>query len=62
MCDKRRVEVSQHGKPNYTGVFGGYGVDYEEFESGPASFTIVIVEKEDGTIDMVHPSMVRFLT
>lgn len=43
------------------GKFHGWGSDYEEFESGAASFTIGIVEMPDGSILTPLPADMRFL-
>lgn len=43
-------------------LFHCFGVNYEEFESGPGNFSIAIVEYPDGTLDTVPIEYVRFLT
>ena len=40
--------------------FHGWGSDYDEFESGPASFSTAIVEFADGSVDNVHVRLIRF--
>lgn len=46
----------------YVGKFHGWGTDIIEYCDGPAtSFTAAIVEKEDGTVEMVCPSQLRFI-
>lgn len=42
------------------GVFHGFGVDYEEFESGPGNFSTAIVEMPDGTVKNVPADMIKF--
>lgn len=42
------------------GMFHKWGVSYEEFEAGPGNFTVAIVEFEDGTVEMVLPSNLKF--
>ena len=44
----------------FKGVFHGWGVGYEEFETGPGNFSVAIVEKEDGTVDSYPVHLVRF--
>ena len=44
------------------GNFIQYGVDYEEFESGPANYTCLVIETDDGEVKLVHPSSVIYLT
>lgn len=41
-------------------VFHGWGIDYEEFEAGPASFTCAIVEAECGKVALVRADWIRF--
>lgn len=43
-----------------TGVFCGWGVDYEEFPAGPGNHTACIVEFKDGTVGLFHPSLIQF--
>ena len=42
------------------GMFHGWGCDYEEFESGPGNFTAAIVERCDGYVELIHPSLIVF--
>lgn len=46
---------------NYDGVFHQWGINYEEFDTGPGNYTIAIVELADGTVVEVLPSRVKFL-
>ncbi len=41
--------------------FHGWGVQYDEFESGPGNFTVAIVEMEDGSVGTCTPQCIRFL-
>lgn len=41
------------------GSFRGYGVDFEEFETGPAPFTTAIVVMDDGEVRNVPVELVR---
>lgn len=43
------------------GKFHGWGVEYEEFESGPGNYSVAIVEMPDGTIQTLMPFLIRFL-
>jgi len=43
------------------GYFHEWGTDFEEFESGPAQFTVAIVEKKDGSVVMVAADMIQFI-
>ena len=43
------------------GKFHGWGVEYEEFESGPGNYSVAIVEMADGTIQTLMPWAIRFL-
>ncbi len=42
------------------GVFHQWGMDYEEFESGPGNFSTAIVELPDGTVENVPAGNVQF--
>jgi len=42
-------------------VFHAFGVNYEEFESGPGNFSTAIVEFPDGKVQNVPVGMVRFI-
>lgn len=44
-----------------TGLFHQWGIDYEEFETGPGNYTVATVEMEDGTIDVFQPCMIQFI-
>lgn len=43
------------------GLFHQWANDFEGYESGPANFTIALVEKEDGTIVKVTPEHIKFI-
>jgi hypothetical protein len=53
----RRTGIEDAAK----GKFHGWGVEYEEFESGPGNFSVAIVEMADGTIQTLMPWAIRFL-
>ena len=42
-------------------IFHQFGVDYEEFDHGQATFTTAIVEWPDGTVNNVRVERIRFL-
>ena len=42
------------------GKFHQWGVNFEEFESGPANYTVAIVELDDGSVEMVPANLIRF--
>lgn len=42
-------------------TFHQFGVDYEEFESGPGNFSVAIVEYSDGTVDLVPAHLIQFI-
>lgn len=66
---KRRIKFSEWGRVNgeykqiegFEGLFHGWGVDYEELDEGPGSFTVAIVEMPDGTIKLPQARNVQFL-
>uniref|UniRef100_A0A6M3IGZ8 Uncharacterized protein n=1 Tax=viral metagenome TaxID=1070528 RepID=A0A6M3IGZ8_9ZZZZ len=43
------------------GKFIQYGIDFEEFESGPASYTTAIVEMSDGTVRNIPVRLIQFI-
>ena len=42
-------------------AFHQFGVDYEEFESGPGNFTVAVVELPDGTVEKAQLHEIRFI-
>lgn len=44
------------------GIFHQWGTDYEEFESGPASYTVGIVELSDGRVIMPIAAFIQFIS
>lgn len=63
----RELSDFQIGGPfcfnTYTAIghFHGWGSAYEEFESGPANYTMAIVELSNGRIKTINPDDVVFL-
>lgn len=55
------VQTPDRGFRTEPGWFAGYGLDYHETENGIASFTVAIVEMEDNTVKLIHPSNIEFL-
>ena len=45
---------------NGTAIFHGFGVDYEEFETGPGNFSTAIIERDDGSVENVPVELIRF--
>ncbi len=43
----------------YQGSFLGFGIDCNG--SYPSSYTVAIVEKDDGSVDLVHLSLIKFV-
>lgn len=43
------------------GYFHHWGVDYEEFETGPGPFTVGVVELDDGSVVQRPVSQIKFL-
>ena len=48
-----KVEIGQ-------GKFHAWGMDYEEFETGPGMFSVAIVEKDNGEVLSVPVELIRF--
>lgn len=44
------------------GFFHCWGVEYEEFESGPGNYTVAIIETPEGNIVTAIPNRVEFET
>ena len=68
----RKVQVYKYEKPVGSasvgtktkagiGNFHQFGVDYEEFDSGPGNYTTAIVEMPDGTVKNVPVENIKFL-
>jgi hypothetical protein len=45
----------------HEGVFHGWSVAYEEFETGAGNYTIAIVELPDGTVVEILPKNLKFV-
>ena len=41
--------------------FHCFGVDYEEFETGPGNYSAAVVEWPDGTVELVPAGLIKFL-
>jgi hypothetical protein len=44
-----------------TAWFHQWGVDYEEFETGPGNFSVALVEYGDGKVDGVPAHLIEFV-
>jgi len=42
-------------------TFHQFGVDYEEFDCGPANFTTAVIELDDGVIKNVPVETIKFI-
>ncbi len=60
---KVRVTKKTFRENEYLGeaFFHQWGVDFEEFEAGPANYTTAIVEFSDGRVDSVPVNWIQFL-
>lgn len=52
--------VSWEKKKVEEGLFLEFGVDYEEFESGPGNFSIALVLMDDGNVKSVPVNLIKF--
>ena len=43
-----------------TAIFHQFGVDYEEFDSGPGNFSTAIIELPDGTVKNIYVELIEF--
>lgn len=41
--------------------FHQWGMDYEEFETGPGNFSVAIIEFQDGSVQTVSPELIKFI-
>lgn len=68
----RKVQTYKYEKPippsltwnkirDKVGVFHQFGINYEELEGGPGSFTTAIVEMPDGTVENIPVKNIKFL-
>lgn len=46
---------------SHQAVFHDFGVDYEEFETGPGNFSCGIIEDDAGRVQCLHFNYFRFL-
>ena len=70
MMEKRKVVVYEYQRVSGcrhlqkicigNGVFHQFGVDYEEFETGPGNYSTAIVEMADGSVKNVPVDMIVF--
>ena len=58
---KGKYYMAGHFEEFERGTFLGFGIDYEEFESGPAQYTIAIVELSDGRVVVTAPDNIQFI-
>ena len=43
------------------GTFHGWGFDFEEFETGPGTYSTAIIELDDGTVRNEPVEFIKFL-
>lgn len=56
------ASVYQNGAwVHVTGLFHQWGSGFEEFESGPANYTVAIIELDNGSVVTTSPDKVIFL-
>lgn len=60
----KKVEGENRYEKVYVGIgiFHQFGVDYEEFETGPGNYSTAIVELENGTVENIPVGLIRFET
>lgn len=49
-----------HHKELYTALFHQFGTESNELDLGAEHYQVAIVEKEDGTVETVEASLIRF--
>ena len=62
MLEKKDIHPRSYMKkiPDDKGSFIQFGVDYEEFETGPGNYSTAIVELSDGTVITPPANLIRF--
>lgn len=58
---KGKYYAAGHFEEFESGIFLGFGIDYEEFESGLAQYTTAIVELKDGKVVVTTPDEIQFI-
>ena len=58
--DRPKGQIHYDKVPVGPGIFHQFGVDYEEFETGPGNFSTAIVEMPDGTVQNVPVELIVF--
>ncbi|MCK4822305.1 hypothetical protein KA005_41465 [bacterium] len=53
--------TKRHKIKDGIGIFHQFGVNYEEFDSGPGNYTTAIVEMPDGSVKNVPVENIKFL-
>lgn len=41
--------------------FHGFSVDFEEFETGPGTFPVAIIERKEGNVEIVAAELIKFI-
>ena len=54
--DKHKVRMELRGEA----IFHQFGVDYEEFETGPGNYSTAIIELPDGTVKNIPVENIAF--
>jgi len=44
------------------GVFHEWGVDFEKFNDGIGNFSVAIVERENGKVELIEPILIEFIS
>ncbi len=59
VCDRngRRTGYEESGEA----LFHQWGVDFEEFETGAGNYTVAVVERPGGTVELLPVHLIRFL-
>ncbi|HEJ1186530.1 hypothetical protein I5I29_00865 [Pseudomonas aeruginosa] len=58
-CDRngRRTGLEDSGEA----LFHQWGVDFEEFETGAGNYTVAVIERPGGTVELLPVHLIRFL-
>lgn len=64
VIDKDKTKEHQHvhkKEHRCFAEFHGFGLDYEETDSGTGTFSTAIIQLEDGCLDNVEVSLIKFI-
>jgi hypothetical protein len=58
---RERWDLNNSLLPAGEATFLAFGIGFEEFNAGIAQYSAAIIEHSDGRVELVHPSLIRFV-